>query len=93
MSAISTSLPALGRIRTAAERIWERVDRAMLRLQGRVDTPTYDRWLPYGFAILNAAILIMLVLARFHQLDHGLETAKYAQAAWQIGRASCRERV
>lgn len=85
MSAISTSLPALGRVRTAAERIWERIDRAMLRLQGRVDTPTYDRWLPYGFAILNAVILIMLVLARFHQLDHGLETAKYAQAAWQIG--------
>lgn len=85
MSAISSSLPSLGQVRTAAERIWERIDRSVLRLQGRVDTPTYDRWLPYGFAILNAGVLIMLVLARFHQLDHGLETAKYAQAAWQIG--------
>jgi len=85
MSAISTTLPAFERVRSAAERIWERFDRAVLRLQGRVDTPTYDRWLPYGFAVLNATILIMLVLARFHQLDQGLETAKYAQAAWQIG--------
>ena len=85
MSAISSSLPAFERARTAAERMWERIDRFALRLQGRVDTPTSDRWLPYGFAVLNAAVLIMLVLARFHQLDHGLETAKYAQAAWQIG--------
>ncbi|MGK0225490.1 MAG: hypothetical protein ACI8XD_000299 [Thermoproteota archaeon] len=85
MNAISSSLPALERARTAAEHIWERIDRSMLRLQGRIDTPTYDRWLPYGFAVLNAAVLILLVLARFHQLDHGLETAKYAQAAWQIG--------
>ena len=47
--------------------------------------PSYDRWLPYGFAVVNALTLIVLVLARYNQLDHGLETAKYAQAAWQIG--------
>ncbi|MDC0349733.1 DUF2079 domain-containing protein [Acidimicrobiales bacterium] len=85
MSAISTSLPAFERLRSVAERVWERIDRSMLRLQGRLDTPSYDRWLPYGFAIVQITVLITLVLARFHQLDHGVETAKYAQAAWQIG--------
>lgn len=85
MSGTIATMPALGRVRDAAERIWDRIDRFFLRLQGRVDTPTYDRWLPYGFAILHAAILIVLVLARYNSLDHGLETAKYAQATWQIG--------
>lgn len=82
---ITTSLPALGRMRSAAEGVWDRIDRAVLRLQGRVDTPSYDRWLPYGFAVAHAALLIVLVLARYHSLDHGVETAKYAQAVWQIG--------
>jgi len=78
-------MPVLGRARSALESIWDRIDRAVLRLQGRVDTPGYDRWLPYGFAVFHAALLIVLVLARYHSLDHGVETAKYAQAAWQIG--------
>lgn len=76
--------PWVVRARTAAERAWDRIDRAVLRFQGRVDTPGYDRWLPYGFALANAAVLIVLVLARFHSLDLGAETAKYAQATWQI---------
>ncbi|MCH9803995.1 hypothetical protein K0U73_09395, partial [bacterium] len=68
MTAISTSLPVLERLRSVAERVWERIDRSMLRLQGRLDTPSYDRWLPYGFAIVQITVLITLVLARFHQL-------------------------
>lgn len=83
--AIATVMPGLEGVRRRAERIWDRIDRALLRLQGRVDTPTYDRGLPYAFALVHAGLLIVLVLARFNQLDHGLETAKYAQAAWQIG--------
>lgn len=85
MSGTISTLPALGRARSALERAWDRIDRFVLRLQGRIDTPTYDRWLPYGFAILHAALLIVLVLARYNQLEHGLETAKFTQAAWQIG--------
>lgn len=85
MSGAIATVPALGRVRGVFERAWDRIDRFVLRLQGRVDTPGYDQWLPYGFAILHAAILIVLVLARYHSLDHGLETAKYAQATWQIG--------
>lgn len=80
--------PALGRLpraRALAEAQWARVDRIVLRLQGRVDTPAYDQWLPWGFAGLNAALLILLVLARYNSLDLGTETAKYAQATWQIG--------
>ena len=84
MSAITTSLPALERLRSAAERSWERIDRSMLRLQGRLDSPSYDRWLPYGFAALQIGLLITLVLARFHQLDHGLEGGQ----AFQIRQAS-----
>lgn len=85
MSGTISTLPALGRARTALERAWARIDRSVLRLQGRIDTPTYDRWLPWGFAVLQAALLIALVLARYQQLDHGLDTAKFTQAAWQIG--------
>jgi uncharacterized membrane protein len=79
------SLPWVTRVRQSLERQWAAIDRSLLRLQGRVDTPAYDRWLPYGFAIAIATILIMLVLARHHSLDLGVETAKYAQATWQIG--------
>jgi len=85
MSSVSTTVPALGRVRTVAEGVWDRIDRFILRLQGRLDTPGYDRWLPYGFVALHAGLLIVLVLARYNSLDHGFETAKYAQAAWQIG--------
>lgn len=66
------------------EAAWKSVDRAMLRLQGRVDTPAYDRWLPYLFAIVIAVVLINLALARNNSLALGAETAKYAQATWQI---------
>lgn len=73
------------RARSALEAQWARVDRIVLRLQGRVDTPAYDQWLPWAFVVINAALLILLVLARYNSLDLGAETAKYAQAAWQIG--------
>jgi len=85
VSGTISTLPALGGVRNALERAWGRVDKSLLRLQGRIDTPTYDRWLPWGFAVLHAILLIALVLARYQQLDHGLETAKFTQAAWQIG--------
>lgn len=87
MSSATTAapVPVLTRVRSFLERIWDAVDRFLLRLQGRVDTPGYDRWLPYGFAILHAGLLILLALARHYSLDHGTETAKYAQAIWQIG--------
>ena len=62
MSAISTSLPAFERLRSVAERVWERIDRSMLRLQGRLDTPSYDRWLPYGFAIVQITVVLALAL-------------------------------
>jgi len=75
----------LPRARAAFEAQWARVDRVVLRLQGRVDTPAYDRWLPWGFATLVATLFILLVLARYNSLDLGAETAKYAQATWQIG--------
>ena len=79
------SMPRIPRVRATLEGWWTGIDRSLLRLQGRVDTPAYDRWLPYGFAILHAGLLIVLVLARHHSLDLGTETAKYAQATWQIG--------
>ena len=79
-----SEMPLVGKVRSWVERTWDQIDRMLLRLQGRVDTPVYDRWLPYGFAALNAAIFIIFVLARNHSLDLGAETAKFTQAAWQI---------
>ena len=85
MSAVSTPMPAFARARDFAERAWDRTDRAVLRLGGRLDTPSYDQGLPYAFAALHTVLLIWLVLSRYFQLDHGFETAKFAQATWQIG--------
>ena len=73
---VDPTIPWIGRVRSRLERWWDRLDRSVLRLQGRVDTPTYDRWLPYGFAVLHGALLTVLVLARFHSLDLGTETAQ-----------------
>lgn len=78
------NLPWIVRARTTAENAWDRIDRMLLRLQGRVDTPGYDRGLPYAFALLLSAIFISAELARHHSLLLGEETAKYAQATWQI---------
>jgi len=85
MSSTVRPVPAIGRVRNVAERMWDSVDRFFLRVQGRLDTPGYNTWLPYGIAVLHAALLIVLVLARYNSLDHGAETAKYVQATWQIG--------
>ena len=78
------NLPWVVRVRSWGERTWDRIDAMLLRLQGRVDTPGYDRGLPYAFAMLLGAILITITLARHHSLLHGEETAKFAQATWQI---------
>lgn len=78
------NVPWVARLRAVAERIWDRIDRMVLRLQGRVDTPGWDRGLPYAIALLLGAILVTITLARNHSLLLGEETAKYAQATWQI---------
>ena len=76
--------PWVARTRIRFERAWDRFDAMLLRLQGRVDTPGYDRGLPYALTIIHAAALISLALARHHGLILGAETAKFAQATWQI---------
>ena len=76
--------PWLARTRSLFERARDRIDAMLLRLHGRVDTPGYDRGLPYMFALLQATVLIALALARHHGLILGEETAKFAQATWQI---------
>ncbi|MEM7094735.1 MAG: DUF2079 domain-containing protein [Actinomycetota bacterium] len=78
------NMPWVVRTRATLERWWDRVDRMVLRLQGRVDTPGYDRGLPYAFSIVLGALLILIALARHHSLLLGEDTAKFAQATWQI---------
>lgn len=82
--AIDGALALLPKIRDRIERSWRAADRTMLRLQGRLDTPSYDRWLPYGFATVYAIALILLALVRLHTLRMGGDTAKFSQAVWQL---------
>lgn len=84
MSAVDTELPWIPEVRETAERIWDRIDAMLLRLQGRVDTPAYDRWIPWVWSALMAVVLASVILARHFSLRLGTETAKYAQAVWQI---------
>lgn len=65
--------------------LWEQIDRVLLRLQGRLDTPSYDKGLPYVVALVLFGVLSSITMARFNSLNHGLETAKFIQATWQIG--------
>ncbi len=83
-SVVSPGPDWFAQVRSSIERMWKRFDRAVLRLQGRVDTPAYDQWLPYLFFAVQSSVLIALVLARHHSMRMGTETAKYAQAVWQI---------
>lgn len=83
-AAIDGALALIPKLRERIERNWRLADRAMLRLQGRLDTPTYDRWLPYAFAAVQATALILLALVRLHTLRMGGDTAKFSQAVWQL---------
>lgn len=48
-------------------------------------TARFDRWFPWAFAAVVAAVFFTLSWLRAHTLDAGFDLAYFKQAAWQIG--------
>ena len=58
-----------------------RMDIAMLRWQARMDSPAWDRSLPWLTAVVLATALSLLALARSQDLGIGYQLGYYLQAA------------
>jgi len=67
------------------ERINRRVDRQLLRLQGRLDHPNTDRFTPWLVALLLFGMLFFLAWSRWRSLDMGTELALTVQGTWMLG--------
>ena len=85
------AVPALERTAKSLERTGEtvvttvvsvrrRMDIAMLRWQARMDSPVWDRSLPWLTAALLATFLSLLALARSQDLGIGYQLGHYLQA-------------
>lgn len=66
--------------RTGVRRRWRR---AVLRLQGRLDGETADRFLPWVFAVAAFAMYLALDAAALRSLEGGSGLAPWLQAAWR----------
>lgn len=60
------------------------VDRSLLRLQGRVDTPIFDQVFPWFSAIVLGTVLAWFALARSNSLDQAASLAEAIQTTWLI---------
>lgn len=72
------------RARTRFDAARARVDRVLLRMQGRTDSPMFDRWAPWVFTLLMGLMLLWLALARAHSLGTGRQLAELIQSTWLI---------
>lgn len=73
------------RTRTQVERLRSRVDKTLLRIQGRLDHPNFDRFTPWLIAILLFGALLVLALARNHSVHMGSDLAAWLQGTWLLG--------
>lgn len=60
-----------------------RIDRWLLRLQGRLDSDSADRVLPWVYAFVLFLTFALLQGARIRSLDGGSGLAPWTQAAWR----------
>jgi len=60
------------------------VDYRVLRWQYRLDSPSVDRFLPWGFALVLAAVFSALALARHRELGNGTVLAEHLQGMWLV---------
>ena len=73
---------------TARVGIRRRIDKAVLRWQGRLDADWADRFVPWSATALLFALLVALSLARARSLDGGAELGEFTQAAWLVARGA-----
>lgn len=60
-----------------------RVERRVLRAQGRLDSDAADRFVPWVFALVVFALFAVLHAARARGLDGGSGAAPWIQAVWR----------
>lgn len=53
-------------------------------MQGRTDTPIFDRWAPWALTIITGSMLLWLALARSHSLGMGHQLGEIIQSTWLI---------
>ncbi|GIU83524.1 MAG: hypothetical protein KatS3mg008_0299 [Acidimicrobiales bacterium] len=63
----------------------ERIDRLVLKWQGRLDTRGVDRAVPWFVAFAFFWVLFLLSAARLRSLEAGEDMARWIQAAWLVG--------
>lgn len=61
-----------------------RLDRALVRLQARIEGGPGDRWIPLLVALALSAYLARVGLARLEGLDTGVDLASYSQGVWLV---------
>ncbi len=64
----------------------KRLDLAILRLQGRLDSRRADRVLPWAFAFGLFLVLATLALMRARGLEEGADLGTFTQASWLVNR-------
>jgi hypothetical protein len=60
-----------------------RIDRRLLRIQGRLDSDSADRVLPWVYAFIVFLTFALLAGARIRSLEGGSGLAPWTQAAWR----------
>ncbi len=72
---------------SAGARNWkQRLERASLRWQARIDTRGVDNAFPWAVALLVFAVLLILALSRAYTLQAGLDMALFKQSVWHVSR-------
>lgn len=61
-----------------------RADRQILRLQGRTDTPTFDRWAPWVIFIVVGLVYLWFAAVRYYSVDMVDRLALAMNATWLI---------
>jgi len=75
----------LPQTREQIERVRSRVDKIVLKAQGRLDHPNVDRFTPWVVSVALFAVLFSLALARSRSVDMGADLAAWLQSTWLLG--------
>lgn len=76
---------AVPKARERFDLVRSRVDKTLLRVQGRLDHPNFDRFTPWLIATALFGSLLVLALARNHSVQTGGDLAAWLQGTWLLG--------
>jgi len=75
----------LPQTREQIDRVRSRVDKIVLKVQGRLDHPNVDRFTPWVVSLALFGVLFSLALARSRSVDMGADLAAWLQSTWLLG--------